>query len=273
MGQTSWNGNHCRGCFCLEQFVFGHDFIDGMSVCRCKVFRGKCVLALRKKVEKTNTWVRYWNLIWRFLPMCKWMWKKREDKEWVKDFHFTVKTLLDNVFTPVSLSFVKSVNNRFQKVQKHMYMCSSHVLRHLFVSHLVEINNLLRYRYRENVISLEVSWNANIGDFSHAWNELENWICLRVTCPGGSGPLTGQFAAILAPVSSTQFGSKFLTNDLQVLNSPFQQYNGIRLLFVDNLCELGAADDDCFVGFTSFTVVMIFQHAGNNKVVLCLYKW
>ena len=88
------------------------------------------------------------------------------------------------------------------------------------------------------------------------------------------GHLQDNFTAILVPISSTQFGPKFRTNDLEVLNSPFQQYNGIRLLFVDNPCELDStAADDCFDGFTSFTVVKIFQQTGNNKVVFCLHKW
>ena len=88
------------------------------------------------------------------------------------------------------------------------------------------------------------------------------------------GHLQDNFTAIPVPISSTQLGPKFRKNDLEVLNSPFQQYNGIRLLFVDNPCELASAgDEDCFVGFTSLTVVKIFQQTGNNKVVLCLYKW
>ena len=81
------------------------------------------------------------------------------------------------------------------------------------------------------------------------------------------GHLQDNFTAILVPISSTQLGPKFHTNDLEVLNSPFQQYNGIRLLFGDNLGELAvpAAADDCFVGFTSFTVAKIFQQTWNNK--------
>ena len=266
---------NCRGCFCLEQFVFGHDFIDSKSVWTQQCFQRKMCFSTKK-------------LDWKNKYLCKIL---IFDLKVFTDVQMNVKEErgqgMGERFLLCCEDFIRMMFSHqchhhqfvYEKCKQQLskthvsYICSSHVLRHLFVSHLVEINNLLRYRYRENVISLEVSWNANIRDFSHAWNELENWICLRVTCPGGSGPLTGQFPPILAPISSTQFGSKFLTNDLQVLNSPFQQYNGIRLLFIDNLCELGAAAADCFVGFTSFTVVMIFQHAGNNKVVLCLHKW